>query len=128
MDQSDSRFLRIRRDLGFWTKTAKIVFAGVLIAATVGVVFGEYGLLRIVEVRKERARLEDQIAYYTMRQKLLEERRWQLENDLFTLEKLAREKCGYSKPGEIIFLFQDEDSTQRADIERIPLDNFSLNR
>lgn len=128
MNVPDSRFLRIKRELGFWTKTTKILFAGVLALCLFGLVLGEYGLLRIIELRKERARLEEEITRSKMKQVLLEERKQKLETDEFTIEKIARERGGMYKPGETIFLFEEADSTQEAELDRISLDNYSLNR
>ena len=128
MESSDSRFLRIQRHLGFWTRPTKILLAGVLAVCLFGVVLGEYGLVRIVELRKERARLEEEITLAKMKQVLLEERKHELETDDFAVEKIARERGGMYKPGEIIFLFEASDSTQEADLDRISLDNYSLNR
>jgi cell division protein FtsB len=128
MEKSDGRFLRIRREFGFWTKTTKIIFVGVLAVCLFGVVFGDYGLMRIIELRKERARLEEEITAWTMKQRILEERKDKLENDPFTVEKIARERAGLYKPGETIFLFMNPDSTENTDPDRIPLDKYSLNR
>ena len=128
MEKSDGRFLRIRRELGFWTKTTKIIFVGVLAVCLFGIVFGDYGLMRIIELRKERARLEEEITAWTMKQRILEEQKDKLENDPFTVEKLARERAGLYKPGETIFLFMNPDSIDNEDPDRIPLDKYSLNR
>jgi cell division protein FtsB len=128
MEKSDGRFLRIRRELGFWTKTNRIIFAGLLVVCLFGVVFGDYGLYRIFELRKERGHLEEEITAWTMKQRILEERKDKLKNDPFTVEKIARERAGLYKPGETIFLFQNPDSIGNSDPDRIPLDKYSLNR
>jgi cell division protein FtsB len=128
MEKSDSRFLRIRRELGFWTKTTKIIFVGVLAVCLFGIVFGDYGLLRIIELRRERAHLEEEITAWTMKQRILEERKDKLENDPFTVEQIARQRVGLYKPGETIFIFQNPDSAENQDRGRIPLDKYSLNR
>ena len=128
MEKSDSRFLRIRRELGFWTKTTKIIFVGVIAVCLFGVVFGDYGLLRILELRRESAHLEEEITAWTMKQRILEERKDKLENDPFTVEQIARQRCGLYRPGETIFLFQNVDSTEDSGPDRILLDKYSLNR
>ena len=126
MEKPDSRFLRIRRRIEFWTKRRRTIFAAVLLVCVIGVVFGEYGVLSILQLKRETGRLEAAITEAKMRQRILEERKVKLENDPLTLEKLARENCGMYKPGEKIFLFEDGD-TNRSD-NRITLDNYSLNQ
>ncbi len=107
----DERFLRIRRKFGLRTRTARLTLLVVIGLCIYGVVFGDYGLMRIIELRRERAHLEEQIDLWTMKLKLLEARKQQLENDEFLIEKLARERLGYYKPGELIFLFPESEST-----------------
>jgi cell division protein FtsB len=126
MEKTDSRFLRIRRKIEFWTKRRRTVFIAVLLVCVIGLIFGEYGLLSILQLRREGTRLEAAITDAKIKQRILEERKDKLENDPLTLETLARKNCGLYKPGEKIFLFQDGD-TNRSD-NRITLDNFSLNQ
>jgi cell division protein FtsB len=126
MDKTDSRFLRIRRRIEFWTKRRRTIFFAVLLLCVIGLVFGEYGLLSILQLKREGARLEAAITETRMKQRILEERKRKLESDPLTLEKLARANCGMYRPGEKIFLFQDGD-TNRSD-NRITLDNYSLNQ
>ena len=121
MEKTDSRFLRIRRRIEFWTKRRRTIFAAVLLLCVIGLVFGEYGLLSMLQLKREGSRLEAAITEAKMEQRILEERKSKLEGDPLTLEKLARENCGMYRPGEKIFLFQDGD-TNRAD-NRITLDN-----
>jgi cell division protein FtsB len=128
MDKSDSRFLRIRRELGFWTRTTKIIFIAVAAVCVFGVVFGDYGLMRVIELKKDRAELEEEIISWTRKQRLLEERKAKLENDDFTIEEIARNRGGLYRPGETIFLFEDADSSENANTDRISLDNHSINR
>ena len=126
MEKTDSRFLRIRRRIEFWTRRRRTIFAAVLLLCVIGLVFGEYGVLRIFQLKREGGRLEAAITEARIKQRVLEERKVKLEKDPLTLEKLARENCGMYKPGEKIFLFQDGD-TNRSD-NRITLDNYSLNQ
>ena len=127
MGKPKSRYLRVRRRLRFWTRTKKIIFFGVLTVCLVGVVFGEFGFLRILQLKREGARLEAAITSARMKQRLLEERKDKLENDPFTIEKIAREQCGLYKPGEKIFLFEYGDTTDHS-TRSIALDNYSLNQ
>jgi cell division protein FtsB len=115
MENPDSRFLRIRRKIEFWTKRRRTLFAAVLLVCVIGVVFGEYGLMSILQLRREGHRLEAAIIEAKIEQRTLEERKAKLESDPFTIEKLARENCGLYKPGEKIFIFEDGDSNQTND-------------
>jgi cell division protein FtsB len=123
----DGRYLRVRREPPFWNKTTKIIFVVVLVGCAVGVVIGDYGLFRIVQLRGERAQLEREIAVAKMRKSLLEDEKDKLENDPLTLERLARERAGLYKPGEKIFVFDEGDSGHAGEGD-IPLDTYSLNR
>jgi cell division protein FtsB len=124
----DQRFLRIRHELGFWNRTTKIILGVVILLCVVGVVFGDYGALRIVQLRQQRVRLEADITEARIRHRLLLERKEKLESDPFTQEKLARERAGMARPGEIVFVFEEPDSIDKTDLDRIPLDKYSLNR
>jgi cell division protein FtsB len=126
MEKTDSRFLRIRRRIEFWTRRRRTMFAAVFLVCIIGIVFGEYGLLGIFQLRREGHRLEAAITEAKVQERILEERKAKLESDPFTLEKIARENCGLYKPGEKIFIFQDGDTNQTNN--RITLDNYSLNQ
>jgi len=122
MAEFDSRFYRKERKRPFWTRTRKLIFVGVLAVCLLGVVFGEFGFLRILLLRRESGELRAQIIEAKMTQRILEEKKDKLENDDFTVEKLAREECGLYKKGEKVFLFEGGDSAaQESDV--IPLDN-----
>ncbi len=123
--QQSRRYLRVQRVKPFWTRRAKLVLAGLLIVFTIPVVFGDYGLLRIIELRRERRQLEEKIAHYKMKVRLLEIKKQKLLNDPFTIEKIARERCGLYKPGELIFIFEDADSN-KSEAPVIPLDKLTL--
>jgi cell division protein FtsB len=104
----EHKFYRFRRRLRFWSRNTKILLVGVIVLCLGGVVFGEYGLVRIIEVKRERGRLEAEVASWKMKQRRLELEKERLANDPFTLEKMARERCGLYKPGELIFVFPDD--------------------
>lgn len=108
------RFLRIRRKFGFWTRTKRITLLLTILLCLYGVVFGDYGFMRIIELRRERSYLESQINLWKIKVNLLENRKRRLESDDFLLEKLARERLGYYKPGELIFLFPEPDSSDQS--------------
>jgi len=122
MAEFDSRFYRKERKRPFWTRTRKLILAGVIAVCLLGVVFGEFGFLRILLLNSESGDLQAQIVEAKMRQRILEEEKDRLENDDFTVEKLAREECGLYKEGEKVFVFEGADSAS-GDSRGIPLDN-----
>jgi cell division protein FtsB len=124
--RTDRRFLRVRPERPFWDKAIKLALVGVFCISAFSIIFGNYGLLRILELRNERKHLEEQITYYKMKRKLLETKRDKLKNDPFTIEKHARERLGLYKPGEAIFLFLDADSTEISDAKGLVLDKSDL--
>ena len=125
--KADRRFLRVRRpEKPFWEKALKLLLLAVVGISAFSIVFGNYGLLRMLELRNERAHLEEQITHYKMKRKLLEMKRDDLKNDPFTIEKHVRERLGMYKPGEVIFLFLDEDSTEITNAEGLVLDKSAL--
>jgi cell division protein FtsB len=125
--KKDRRFLRVRRpEKPFWEKAIKLALVGVIAISAFTIVFGNYGLLRMLELRKETRHLEEQIAYYKMKKKLLEMERDKLKSDAFTIEKHARERLGLYKPGEAVFLFLDADSAEITDAEGLSLDKSAL--
>jgi len=127
MAEFDSRFYRKERKRPFWTGTRKLILIGVVAVCLLGVVFGEFGFLRILLLRRESGELQAKIVEAKMRQRILEEQKDELENDDFTLEKLAREECGLYKKGEKVFVFEGADSASEGS-DGIPLDNCVMNK
>jgi cell division protein FtsB len=126
MAELDPRFYRRGRKPPFWTRTNKLIFAGVVTVCLVGVIFGEFGLLRIVQLKQESSELHAQITEAKIRKRILERQKDELENDLTKVEELAREEYGLYKPGEKVFLFEDGDTTDKTFDQS--LDNFSINQ
>ena len=119
-ERLEQKFLRIRRELRFWSRNTKVILIGVVLLCLGGVVFGEYGLLRIIEVKRDRGKLEAEITVWKMKQRLLEDEKDRLTSDPFTIEKMARERCGLYKPGELIFVFPD-DTTSFSSLDKSAL-------
>lgn len=108
-----SRFLRLVKPETIRNLAHSII--GIILIITVilcfyGVVFGDYGLVRILHLRNEQKKLLREIEILKMKAELLENYKFQLETDRFLIEKLARERAGLCKPNEIIFVFQEPDS------------------
>jgi len=121
MAEFDSRFYRKEQKRPFWTRTRKLILIGVTAVCLLGVVFGEFGFLRILLLKRESGELQAQIVEAKMRQRILEEEKDRLKNDDFTVEKKAREECGLYKKGEKVFVFEGADSAS-GEYDGNPLD------
>ena len=99
----------------FWTRTRKLILIAVAAVCVMGVVFGEFGFLRILLLKRESGELQAQIVEAKMRQRILEEEKDRLENDEFTVEKKAREECGLYKKGEKVFVFEADSASGEYD-------------
>jgi cell division protein FtsB len=120
--RKDRRFLRVKPERPFWNKAIKLALIGVIGVSAFSIIFGNYGLLRILELRNQSKHLEEQIAYYKMKKKLLETQRDMLKDDPYTIEKHARERLGMYRPGDAVFLFLDADSAEISNAEGLCLD------
>lgn len=68
-------------------------------------VFGERGLLRIYEMKKEKQRIELRIAELQSDNHQLSQTIAALHSDRNQLERIARKELGLVKPNEIIYRF-----------------------
>jgi cell division protein FtsB len=67
------------------------------------VVFGANGVLVYAQKRKEQRELQGQIESLKRQNDLLNQRIKALKSDPQTIEKEAREKLRYARPGEVIY-------------------------
>jgi cell division protein FtsB len=95
---SASGLLRHRVALAF----AASVTAGLVLA----VVFGSRGLLHLRALTAEQDEVGRRIALLLHENEQLRERIHRLRTDDRTLERLAREQLGFTRPGEVIYRFQ----------------------
>lgn len=68
-------------------------------------VFGERGLLRIYEMRRERQRIDNKVADLHLENQKLRLSIEALRSDRHQLERIARKELGLVKPNEIIYQF-----------------------
>ena len=66
-------------------------------------IFGDHGLLKLYNIKKERKIIQKKIAQLREEKKVLKNEKSKIENDLDYIEKIAREKYKMVKPGEKIF-------------------------
>jgi cell division protein FtsB len=88
-------------DLSIWDKLSRVVIFLLFLGGLLGVVVCYLPLVRQNEaIRRETLRLDTQIRFEEERGRQLEARIRAIRNDPKTVERLAREKLGYIRPGE----------------------------
>ena len=96
-----------RVDLGIWQRLTHLVIALIVLACVLGVLLSYLPIFQYNERLRERIlTLENEVKGEEARQKFLEASIRNLREDPKTVERLAREKLGYAKPGETIIYFE----------------------
>lgn len=93
-------------------KRTYIFFAFVAVALaylSYNLVFGDMGLIKYLELKKNKSRLENEISQVGKENKALGEQVNQLKKDPYFIEKYAREEYGMAKPDEFIFQYKKND-------------------
>ncbi len=95
-------------DLGIWDKLTKTVLALLVVAVVVGIGFLCVPLIQQNErMRQRNLELETQIQREEDAGRQLKANLDAQRSDPKAVERLAREKLGYAKPGEIVIRFQE---------------------
>jgi cell division protein FtsB len=83
-----------------------VVFVVVIVALAVliGAIFGDRGYLEVRRRREAYAALSREVDEMAARNAALRREIAGLRSDPYVIEKLAREKLGYARPGEVIYL------------------------
>ena len=106
-------------DLGIWGKLTKVVVVLLFIAGLLGVGVCYFPLIQQNERwRKELLRKETQIVQEEQTARQLKAAIDSLQHDPKALERLARERLGYGKPGETIIRFEETTTNQPPVIVR----------
>ena len=66
-------------------------------------IFGDHGLLQLYKLKRDREKVQDQIAQLREERERVMVEKNRLENDIQYLEKLARERYRMVKPGEKVY-------------------------
>lgn len=93
-------------------KRTYIFFACITVALaylSYNLVFGDMGLIKYLELRKNKDRLETEISQVGKENKALGEQVNSLKKDPYFIEKYAREEYGMAKPDEFIFQYKKND-------------------
>lgn len=94
-------------DLGIWGKLTRVVI-GLLVIALLGIIWQWYlPLIKQNErMRRDLLSLDDQVHKEEATQKQLKAVTETLRHDTNAVERLAREKLRYAKPGETVIVFE----------------------
>ncbi|MGD0614614.1 MAG: septum formation initiator family protein [Verrucomicrobiota bacterium] len=102
-------------DLGIWGKLTRVVIFLFLIAGLMGLAVWYLPLIRTNErMRKETFRQDTQIQKQEEISKQLKASIDALRYDPKAVERLARERLGYAKPGETVIRFEPRVTNQLA--------------
>jgi len=94
-------------DLGIWGKLTRAVIFLLLLAGVLGLVVWYLPLIKENErMRKEILRLDTKLEKDKEEHRQLKTSIESLQNDPKAVERLAREKLGYAKPGETVIRFE----------------------
>jgi cell division protein FtsB len=95
-------------DFGIWSKLTRVVIFLLLLAGVLGVIIWYLPLIKNNEaLRKEILSLNTQIKHEEEKSRQMEAAIKALRTDPKTVERLAREKLGYVKPGETMIRFEE---------------------
>jgi cell division protein FtsB len=94
-------------------KKAVTLFAVILlIALVVGSLFGDRGILQLVNQRERALTMAREIDELREENRRLAQEIQELQKDPRAIERLAREQLGLARPGERVFVIRDQ-STDR---------------
>ena len=95
-------------DLGIWDKLTKVIIFLLIAAVVLFVAVSYLPLIKTNErMRKEDLRLQQAAQQEAEKLRQLKASNDALRNDPKTVERVAREKLGYAKPGETVIRFQE---------------------
>ena len=98
-------------DLGIWDKLTRAVLLLLVVAVTVGIGFLCVPLIQQNErMRQRNIEIEAQIQREEESARQLKAGLDAQRSDPKSVERLAREKLGYAKPGEVVIRFQEPTS------------------
>ena len=100
-------------NLGIWSKLTRVVSGLLLVAGLLALAVWYLPLIRQNErFRKDVLRLDGQIALEEASGKELKTSIDALRNDPKSVDRLARSRLGYAKPGETVFRFEPPATTR----------------
>lgn len=100
-------------DVGVRRKAALLFSVLVFIALAVGSLFGDGGMIHLIQERRRAEALERQVDDLREENGRLAEQIHALRTDPRAIERLAREELGLARPGETVFLLRGEAAPER---------------
>jgi cell division protein FtsB len=97
------QYLRTRRAIDISPGFARWLIVAVFVIIGLIFVAGDVGLWRLWRAQKEMKSLNEKIVELERTNELLTTEIGRLQSDAFTIEKVAREKYGYLKPGDRVY-------------------------
>jgi len=94
-------------DGGLRRKAATLASVIALVALIVGALFGDRGVLHLIEQRHRAQALAHELGLLQAENARLAEEIVALRSDPRAIEKLAREELGLLRPGETVFLVRE---------------------
>src|ERR1043165_9775977 len=102
-------------DTGIWEKLSRVVICLIVIAVLLVIVEWNLPVIRQNErMRKEILKLDAQIQKEEETSRQLKASIVALREDTNAVERLAREKLRYAKPGETVIVFENPATTQEV--------------
>lgn len=103
----------LRQQVSREQKRRTYIFFAAMIAAlaylSYNLLFGEMGVIKYLELRQNKQRLDTEISRIDKENKALNEQVNALKKDPYYIEKYAREEYGLAKPDEFIFQFKKDE-------------------
>ena len=95
-------------------KGLSIILIGLILLVCYFALFGEKGVIKIIQLRRERDRIIADVNRMQEENKRLQEEIRRLREDSRYLESVARRDLGLIKENEILFIFEDESAAQEG--------------
>ncbi|HEY5133437.1 MAG TPA: septum formation initiator family protein [Candidatus Krumholzibacteriaceae bacterium] len=96
-------YLRVRRNVDVSPSIARALLIIVLVLIALVFIAGDVGLVKLWGAQREMKDLSAKITQLESRNALLSAEIDRLRNDPFSIEKVAREKYGYLRPGDKVY-------------------------
>ena len=100
---SSARYLRVRRTVDISPAFARALLIAVLFIIGFIFIAGDVGLLKVWGAQRQMTSLKSKISELESKNALLSAEIARLKGDPFTIEKVAREKYGYLRPGDKVY-------------------------
>jgi cell division protein FtsB len=104
---------RTRPESSLRTKAATLFCVILVLALAVGSLFGDRGILQLVDQKERAAELARELDDLRAENLRLAAEIQSLRTDPRAIERLAREELGLARPGETVFLIRDEPAAER---------------